>query len=306
MNKTKNTYWDVCHIMHLKKVNFWTIPFLRARADKIIVSVFARATYMSFINRNLFALVYRYVDLITFTSSAIADEFKDRHPKITTSKIETAIFTVPHYRELDYIVSKGDKNKIYDELGLDRDLIHVACSSTVSKNDQHEAVIKAIKGIKNKDKVQLLFLLTYGGSQRRKDMLKELIKKELYGFNYVIYDSYMTSMDIAKYRAITDIYINMRAADQFAGAIIESLYAGAYLISGSWLNYGDLDDLGVEYYQINRFEELSDAVDKSIINLDCFNQQYSSKNSKTVYDAFMAPHNSKVWDRIYTRLQQCP
>lgn len=301
--KFRRDSWDICHILNLKRENFWMIPILKRRTGKIVVTIFGVTTYKNRMKRDLFKLVYRYVDIISTTTKKFRDEFKRYYPGIEPKKIAVICLPLPHIEQLEQVIAnKSDRSGICRELGLSPNMINISCSSTIPENDQHEIIIDALKKIGHKDRVQLMFLLTYGGTQKRKDVLIDIIKRELAGFNVRIFDSYMSNEEIAKYRAVTDVYVNIRISDQLASAVIESLYAGAYLISGSWLNYTDLDDLGIVYEKIDNLDNLSQVIDQGVSNIDEFKSKHSANNSGLIYKAYIEAHKHDKWGDFYKSL----
>lgn len=69
---------------------------------------------------------------------------------------------------------------------------------------------------------------------------------------------------LADFRLDTDILIQVQKTDAMSGAMLESLYAGAKIITGAWLPYGDLRSLGVDWVEVCEIEDIKYQLPKII------------------------------------------
>jgi len=297
----KNNNFDIVHFLNIKRENFWLLPFFRKRTKKLILNVYGRSTYTSWVKKNLFRNYYKYFNSIVFTNEEIAKEFLTHYNHVDRKKIYNLYLPIKQFNKISYVESFEERQVICKRLGLDENLIHVVCSSTVARYDQHPKIIAELKKIVNKDKVELMFLLSYGGTEREKESIISLINKDLKEFKTKIFDKFLTEDEIADFRMCSDIYINMRTSDQLAGAIIESLYAGTLLISGSWLNYKKLDKLNIFYKKIDSFKHLSTCVDEIVKNFSDLHENYSKKNSKIIHNEFNFNKIISEWTELYQK-----
>lgn len=293
---------DVCHVLNLKRENFWLIPFFKKRSKKVIVTVYGRTTYLYFSKRVLFSFVYKYVDLLTFSNQALINEFLLSNRNNIKLKIERVIPPIANVVKRNDAFYNINLKKFLFNHSIDDELIKISCSSNLSSYDQHEKVIEAVSKIKNKGRVHLLFLLTYGGNEEKKNNIINKIKENLYDFKVSVFDTFLSNDDLATYRAATDIYINMRSIDQLAGAVIESLFEGALLISGSWLNYETFDRLGIYYKKVKNFEELTECLDLSIENISFYKDNYKKNNIEKIEKEFSLDLTLKKWSNLYDNL----
>lgn len=292
--------YDVIHVINMKRENFWLFPFFRRHTNIFIVSVYGRSTYLYRTKRILFTPFMKYVDYFAFSNQALINEFSKYYPRVSRDKLLRIIMPVANISEKKNGVNERVLSNFCNKFGINRDLIKVSCSSTISSYDQHDKVIESVCKITNKDKLQLMFLLTYGGTENEKQIIISNIKSELHGFNYVIIDTFLTNEELAAYRKLTDIYINMRKSDQMAGAVIESLFEGALLLSASWLNYQTLDDIGVKYYKVPSFDNLQPMIDDKILSIQSFKQIYPNENRNKILKEFSLESTITKWTKLYT------
>lgn len=290
---------DIVHILNIKFENFWLIPIFKKRGVKVILTIYGRSTYTYKLKRLFFSMVYKYVDIITFSNQSLIDEFigvyGDKYSNKTV-RIIPPIVTIDDRRKEDV---SSILNDFFRNRGIKNELIKISCSSTIASYDQHDKVIDSLRRINCSEKVQLLFLLTYGGSNAEKTRIISKIRNELNAFDVVVFDSFLTEEELLAYRMSTDIYVNMRTSDQLAGAVIESLYSGALLISGKWLNYGTFDDIGIYYKKVNDFKDLTSYIEESVKNFDFFKSNYRNNNINKISQEFSMEPVMKKWNRIY-------
>lgn len=292
-------YYDVIHVMNIKRENFWVFPFFRKQTSKLLVSVYGRSTYLYWTKRILFSQFFKYADYVIFTNPALRDEFATWYNNVNYNKLIVAYLPMANVRSNPI---KIEHNKIIEfcaRYRIRQDLIRISCSSTIASYDQHDKVIDELAKLKNKENVQLMFLLTYGGSEMEKQRIICRITEKLANFNYAIIDKFLTNEELAIYRSLTDIYINMRTSDQMAGAVIESIYEGSLLISASWLNYQMLDDFGIYYVKTSSFNELSSCIDENIMNLHDFKINHALVNKQKLINECSLEVTMNKWNNVY-------
>lgn len=297
--KFRNEKWDVSHFLGLKRENFWLLPFLRRKSKKIIITIYGRSTYLNKMKRFLFKHFYRFADVITIQNIAIRDEFRINNKSLHNLQMLEMPLPINHFRKSSFNLNEEGKKKAVSSLGLSENKIRISCSSTISSYDQHFKIIDSISKIKGKNNVQLMFLLTYGGTINEKQLIIDYIQKRLSDISYKIFEKALSDEEMINYRKSTDLYINMRSSDQIAGAILESLAAGSLLISGSWLNYSILDNLQIYYEEANDFVELTDIIDMSISNYTIFKTEMAHRNSEIIIKEFALENVIQKWNDLY-------
>jgi glycosyltransferase involved in cell wall biosynthesis len=299
MLRFRKLKFDIIHFLNIKRENFYLIPPLHKNCLKLIITIYGRSTYLYPTKRFLFSRVYRFVDFLVFSNPGILREFSGINPEIPSEKY---LVHIPPLNSISLKSDTGKSSKLEDfqkKFNIENSLIKISCSSTIHSYDQHYRVIDALKKLKNREKVLLMFLLTYGGTKEELDGILEKIKLDLPGFNVRIITTFLSDSELAAYRALTDIYINMRTSDQMSGAILESLAEGAMLISAGWLNYEILDNLGINYKKVNGFEGLTAIVDESIAGLDEYKKAYSSRNAEKIKETYSVEVVMKKWEALY-------
>lgn len=299
VKKYRKIEYDIIHLLNIKIENYWLLRILKKNTRKIIISVYGKTTYKNPVKRILFQNIYNIIDKIVFTNNTMRDEFLIYNKKIKYSQTKILYLPISHMDQISFNKRNEFRNEYCKLFNLNPDLIHISCSSTISSYDQHDKIINSLTKIKNKEKVELMFLLSYGGTPEEKDNIINNIKRELIDFNVCIVDRYLNEKEISAYRMLTDIYINMRSTDQLAGAIIESMLAGALLISAKWLNYKQLDDDNIFYKTVDNFEMLSKCIDSSIDNYSMIRDEYLERNANILEKKYNIDNIMMNWEEMY-------
>jgi hypothetical protein len=297
--KTKKTKFDVVHILNVKRENFWLIPILKKRCKSLYISVYGKSTF-AVTKRILFKTVFKHVDLFLFSNTSLMKGFKQVYTRVPSSKLINLTLPLNALTQSDKI-SDGSVNNFYEKYDLTQNLLNISCSSTIASYDQHFKIIDSLAKLKITDNIQLLFLLTYGGSNDQKTKIIQYIEEKLPHFKKIVFSNYLDNKELKIYRTLTDVYINMRTTDQLAGAIIESLSNEALLISGDWLDYGTLDDLDVFYTKINNFEELTEIIQNIEYEFQNFKSVYAKNNKQKVIDFFSTEKVMQRYHEIYSK-----
>ncbi|MDP3463674.1 MAG: hypothetical protein Q8S18_12860 [Bacteroidales bacterium] len=299
MLKFWNSKWDICHYLAIKRENIWLLPFIRKRVPKLIITIYGRSTFLNKMKRLFFRPFYKYADTITFQNKATKKEFLSFNRRCEKFHFEEMPLPIDHFRKAHFSASITNKANAASKLNLRNDLVRISCSSTIGLYDQHFKVIDALKKWGQSSKVQLLFLLTYGGSTAERDKIVERIETELSGFIYEIFTESLSNEDILNYRHATDIYINMRTSDQIAGSVLESLATGSFLLSAEWLNYQLLDNLDINYVKVRDFDHLVVLLDHAVETFPIFYFTHGLNNSMSILEHFAVENVIEKWMYLY-------
>lgn len=144
-----------------------------------------------------------------------------------------------------------DKHHSY----IDAKKINVVVGTNAQPGQQHREIIDAISQISeaSADNFFYIFPLNYG-DQKNKEAVKEQLKQSK--LRHEVIENYLLGKDLAKFRQETSILIQLQKTDAMSGAMLESLYAGAKVITGSWLPYDDLRTRGISWQEIENISDL--------------------------------------------------
>ena len=145
----------------------------------------------------------------------------------------------------------------------DTNEVRVVVGTNSAIGQQHLKIIEALERVDQNQsgEVVYVFPLNYGDKENKGAIIKRLRNSSI---NYSILEDYILGDDLAQFRICTDILIQVQKTDAMSGAMLESIYAGAKVITGAWLPYGDLRGLGIDWIEVNDVDEISSQLLKLI------------------------------------------
>lgn len=224
----------------------WIIRmFCRRRVLTIWCSEFLRADEK--IQNRLFRL-YRSMDTVSVTNSSLVPRFSGKNVNIQSLSFGLSILKV-----IDSL--RSDVVKLKQQLGLDPDKYTIVISTNASAGQQHLKIIEQIRRIDDclAGNYQLVFPMTYGADEVRESVMAAVadLKTSTHIFGEVMSETHLAGLRLA-----TDMLIQVQITDQMSGAMLETLYAGGYVITGAWLPYESLETMGIDWTRISAIEEL--------------------------------------------------
>ena len=175
--------------------------------------------------------------------------------------------------------------------------IIMICGYNGISHQNHEKIIDAIALVKDdiKDKVHLVFPLTYGGSP---EYIQNIRKKlERLGMSYTMLTRYLSTEEMATLRKSANIVVNIQSTDALAGSLQDHLYCGNICIIGEWLNYIIYDKNGVHYIKTS-IEKLADNM-RYYVNNYAEEQAKCKHNKEILHNLLSWESNINNWIKIY-------
>ncbi len=236
------------------------------------------------------------MDIINFTSSGTLKEFNEKFKDLNcnTKLIRFGLTPLDEIKKIKHY-SKAESRKI---LNLeDKFTVTVGYSSTIVH--QHLAIFKSLEKVlidKNiNGKINFLLPLTYGFSDYRKQIIKQIKNIKLHITPFV---DYMSNNEVAHLRNASEIMIQLRVTDQFSGSMQEAMVTNNMVITGEWLPYKDLKSAGAYYQTIEKVEDVGKVF------LDCYhnydnNKPLLEKNSEIIFNLSSWENNIDNWINLY-------
>jgi hypothetical protein len=286
----KMKQYDAIHLLGWKEEVVFVFPVIKKHASKMMLTIYGQDTFSNPFKILTLKWFMDSIDLITFSSKYFFKKNSHHFPRKHLNKIHLVYACIDIFNAIDRS----------DHIQSPDDIICISCSTTRDINDNHFEIIDQLKSLKDlKEKIKLNFLLTYGTDTQYYHAVLEKIDTDLSGFNSQIYDSYLSDNELAQFRLNNKIFINLRTNDQFAGAMLEAMYAGAYIITGDWLPYKELEELGVTYMTIGSFYELASATRKAIDKIEKGEIADLENNRKIIGRIYHPAVVSKKWLELY-------
>ena len=75
-------------------------------------------------------------------------------------------------------------------------------------------------------------------------------------YDYIFITDYLSDTELVALRKVTDVLIEVQTDDALNATMLETMYAGGEVITGSWLPYKDIYDRGVKMRQVDAVDDV--------------------------------------------------
>lgn len=217
---------------------------------------------------------------------------------VPDSKIKLRKTYLSGVRMLMSVDAKISKNEMMKIVGIPNANYNIVCSYNGYKEHRHSIIIDSV--IKNKGNLprdyQLVFPMTYGAPQGYIDELRKKCSEA--GLNAVFLTSFITNEQMAYLHLVTDLFIEIQPTDSGNAFMIEALFAGNRIITGSWLNYRQFEQFGIPYHLIDSIEELPEML--CCIFSKCIARPVISNELINYYKIPKDYSSSSFWEDLFS------
>lgn len=224
--------------------------------------------------RNILFRFYQSTDKLVFTNYQVQQEFINYYGTSFLGKTVSIPFGI---EQLDFIdkasveivepFSKTSKNNLTITIGSSRNVV-----------EQHSEILAQLMSIESTPQnVYFVFPMTYGGAVSHKIRvdLEDFARKH----HVRVITDFLSNEELAWLNLQTDIFISLRSSDQYSAALMEYLYAGAVVITGSWLPYQPMKKLGMKFLEAGSMSELPVVLHHAMSNLNELKAEFACNKS---------------------------
>ena len=242
--------------------------------------------------------VAQRASVVTMATPELADTFLSKFGRDLQPKVRI----IGYGLELVDAVDRFQRDDFRRVTEVDSAKISIVVGNNASPSNQHEFVLREIAKLPPQllSQVAIVVPMTYT------DTCSEYVNSirtgaEQLGLPVRILDRRLSSDDLARFRVATDIMIHVPITDQFSGAMLESLAAGAVLITGGWLPYRRLRVAGVYYHEVFDVKQISSTLSPILERFDLERSQ-AKKNRPIVQEMVSWRSIAPQWTSIYDEL----
>lgn len=309
--KSKNTFfkkkikkvekkYDIIHIHYIEHRLIENADFLSGNiTGKLIVTIWGSDFYRSNkSNRRKMLPILQRADNISFENPEMLEEFAQYYREkynIEFRKLTVVRFGLAPLEDMELLNLNKDKCKF--KLNIPVESITVCIGYNAHLGQQHLEILESLGKINNElhENVYLLLPLTYGGNA---EYIEKIIEKaNNLKFKFRIFTEFLSNYDIAVLRMASDYFLNLQITDALSGSMLEHLYANNIVITGSWLPYNILSELGIDIVKINHVNQIGKVISELILSGAHYNNK--SENRKILYDFSYWGNCIKEWNKLY-------
>jgi glycosyltransferase involved in cell wall biosynthesis len=174
----------------------------------------------------------------------------------------------------------------------------IVCGYSGGSIMQHSKIIEGLKKVEHKlHNYEMIFPMTYGWNASPTRALVRGILQDM-PFDSRVLEEFLPVEELHALRLAADIFIVIPSTDQLAASLLEHLAAGSVVITGSWLPYRSLIELGVYCLMIDSPDSLGTVLAGVLDDLDEYKRR-SANNRKIILKMMQWESIRKNWYKYY-------
>lgn len=292
--------YDVCNI-HFADIRYYFFRrFLSKLADKLVISTYGSDFNIyrkyAFMQKPL----YRAAQANTFANAGLLKRFDEFYHHEFTGRLHLCRFGLSRISDLS---QKKTKPEVLADFrikhGIPDDKILITIGYNSNPIHQQEKILQEIFKLDEVllEKVFLIFPMTYGGFTDQIKRVKELIRSGK--LSALVLTEFLSEEEVNCLRLSSQVFVHLIKHDQLSATMCEYLFTRNYVITGAWLPYEPIDELGVNYSRLSNFEELTPLLTEIILNKEVYFNK-TIMNPGLIEDFSTWDNNIKNWLSVYT------
>lgn len=298
--KNKGKY-DICHIFFVREEQLILSNLVKKLAPKLYISIYGSDLNIKNYIKNKFKNLYKLSDRITATNQGVLDKlFEENRDFYLDGKSRVLMFPQIRFKNYqDFQIA--DKQKSKEILGYSNYSKVIIVGTSAADYEQHVKIIDELAKIESQN-LLFVFPMTYGVNDYKtyREKIKEYISHKIRNNDAEVLFNYLEEEALSTLRKASDILINLRSNDQLVASMLESLLCHCEIITGSWLPYDVLNEIGITYTRIDRFDQLNDTLKEFLTSETKVNENLLSNNRDIILKKYSFESDLKNWISFYT------
>ena len=242
--------------------------------------------------------------VITIQNAELAEMLYCKYGREFQNKTTIIQFTI-HTKIYDFIDLLRNNIERIENFKTNYTIPHKKIVITVSHNafaaNNHFKILEVLEELPAQliSMIVVVLPLGYGRNDdyiHRLETYKESSKIEL-----VLLHQFFGPEDTAMLRLCTDLMIQMPISDALSGAMTEVLYAGNHVVVGGWLPYGLLRRNGINYTEVEKYNELGGVIE-SYLNNPAFFRDTNKTNPDNIKVVLFPTKTTSDWNTLFSNL----
>ncbi len=299
INILKERY-DFIHVQAVSYNALKLATIVAGKRSKVIASYWAYSSGKQEIEKigKLLGRVYK----ISFVTKTLMKDFQSHYGHIYDKRISCMDLVMSGIENMKHIAENKDMEELRlkgkNEMGFPKDKVVVAVGYCGRKDQQHLQVLNSLETLPNEilQKLYVYIHVAYGITDeayiRRIEAVGKRMEKR--GCICNVSKEYIQGERLAYLRFGADVFINGIKQDVLSATMLEYLCGGAMVFNGNWLNYSELDDVGLAHIRFNDFKELPMHLMEHIEDVSV-----NEENAKLMWTNWSWSERVKKWIKLY-------
>jgi hypothetical protein len=302
----QNNHFAECDIFHFHFMQYSYLRelFLVPKDKKIVCSFWGSDLLRTsdILNFHIVKKALNRATTITCQSAELREIILSKFGRNLFDKIQITMFPVDAitYNHMDVLQNNEEKMAAFKtKFGFATDKLNVLIGHNGSPFNNHLEIIDQIQKSVHARQLHLIINLNYGISATEKESYKNKLINTLKASecSYTIIEHFFSKEELALSRLSTDVFIHLPISDALSGSMLEMLYAGCIVMTGSWLPYKTFLNAKLTYHEVIDFSRITEKIDFIITNFEA-EKETSKHNAEAIKNHFLTDAIVKKWNTI--------
>ncbi len=290
---------DIINIHYVNPYYLLFLPLFKWKAASLVLNLYGTDFYLAR-RKTRWAqyFIFKATDQFLFSNPQMAKDFILEFPAFS-EKVSICSFGLKLLPKIHTFGNAKDSAKRKFQFPTEK--IIISCGHSAHIRERHIDIIKQLTKLPDsqKRKIFLVFPFTYNVTPEFIHTISDAMKDS--NISYHIISDFLEEDEIAAFRVACDVLISVPSSDQMTASMLETLYAGGVVITGTWLPYSFLDENRTSYIKISTLNELPETLDKVIHTLSSGKSVIQAHRNKSIIERhFSWEYCRKNWLTLFS------
>ncbi|HLN94792.1 MAG TPA: hypothetical protein VK183_04090 [Flavobacterium sp.] len=296
--------YDVFHF-HFMQYSYVQEVFFIPRNKKVVCSFWGSDLLRTsdILNFYLVRKALHRADAITCQSLELREIILSKFGRSLLPKMHVVMFPIEEaiYRRIRDL--SHDTNRIAAFCGstYSSSKINIVVGHSGSRFNNHLRIIEALADFPLADNVHLVVTLSYaitpGERAAYRPQLEAALDKT--GCSFAFQEDVLSDDELALSRLVTGIFLHAPASDALSSTMLEMLYAGSVVVTGSWLPYKTFRNAGLHYHEVSDFASLGASVAAIVTHFEA-ERLRATTNRQAIEAGFSNDELVSKWLQVFS------
>lgn len=206
------------------------------------------------------------------------------------------------YKLMDELLNQLERvHEFRRELNIPKERLLITVGHNGNPGNNHLPIIDALSRLSASEKAAAIWVFPVKFLKNESHIRAVEKAATAAGLEFRLITHYLDWAELAAFRVATDILIHLPVSDALSGTVLEVLYSGNCVITGSWLPYSPFRQARLPLVTLEDLSELSSCVSKTLLRLPELKREATEAHQR-IREHFFAEATAPPWVGIYRDL----
>jgi glycosyltransferase involved in cell wall biosynthesis len=243
-------------------------------------------------------------DIITVQSFELREILLAKFGRHLLSRIRCLCYPLDErlYQSIENVLAANEGSKAFrDKLNVPEGRLMVAVGHNGNPANNHLAIINALSSLPSsvKDAAVWVFPMKFNNNESYIDSVENAAT--VAGLNFRVITQYLDWPDLAAFRVATDVLIHLPISDALSATVLETIYGGGCVITGSWFPYSPFRKAELPLAIVDHLSDVPNCLSDVFERLDQWKRKAAEAHGR-IREHFFSRATVPAWAKVYRDL----